>query len=134
MAYLVRFLPGGLLQTNIAGCAVFAAISGSSVATAAAIGSVALPQLTERDYDESISVGTIVAGGTLGILIPPSIAMIIYGTFTETSIAKLFMAGLLRSEEHTSELQSLMRNSYAVFCLKKQSRKTIIQTKSNQHD
>src|SRR3546814_17435974 len=71
MAYLVRFLPGGLLQTNIAGCAVFAAISGSSVATAAAIGSVALPQLTERDYDESISVGTIVAGGTLGILIPP---------------------------------------------------------------
>src|SRR3546814_8330789 len=117
MAYLVRFLPGGLLQTNIAGCAVFAAISGSSVATAAAIGPVALPQLTERDYDESISVGTIVAGGTLGILIPPSIAMIIYGTFTETSIAKLFMAGL-RSEEHTSELQSLMRISYAVFCLK----------------
>src|SRR3546814_9406325 len=95
MAYLVRFISGGLLQTNIAGCAVFAAISGSSGATAAAIGSVALPQLTERDYDESISVGTIVAGGTLGILIPPSIAMIIYGTFTETSIAKLFMAGLL---------------------------------------
>src|SRR3546814_6269125 len=108
MAYLVRFLPGGLLQTNIAGCAVFAAISGSSVATAAAIGSVALSQLTERDYDESISVGTIVAGGTLGILIPPSIAMIIYG----------------RSEEHTSELQSLMRTSYAVFCLNKKNQPT----------
>lgn len=95
LSYLVRRLPGGLLQTNVAGCAVFAAISGSSVATAVAIGSVALPQLEQRGYSRSLAAGTVAAGGTLGILIPPSIAMIIYGTFTDTSIAKLFMAGVI---------------------------------------
>ena len=95
LSRIVVRLPGGLLQTNIAGCAVFAAISGSSVATAAAIGSVALPQLEARNYDRRLSAGTLAAGGTLGILIPPSIAMIVYGTFTETSISKLFMAGLV---------------------------------------
>ncbi len=95
LTHLVRFLPGGLLQTNVAGCAVFSAISGSSVATAAAIGSIALPQLEQRNYDEQLATGTLVAGGTLGILIPPSIAFIIYGMFTDTSISKLFMAGVL---------------------------------------
>jgi len=95
LSRIVRRLPGGLLQVNIAGCAIFAAISGSSVATAAAIGTVALPQLMERKYDRRMSAGSLAAGGTLGILIPPSIAMIIYGNFTEASIAKLFMAGLL---------------------------------------
>lgn len=95
LSYIVRKLPGRLLQTNIAGCAVFAAISGSSVATAVAIGSVALPQLEDRGYSRGLAAGTIAAGGTLGILIPPSIAMIIYGTFTDTSIAKLFMAGVM---------------------------------------
>ena len=93
LSRIFRLLPGGLLQVNVAGCAVFAAISGSSVATAAAIGTVALPQLVQRNYDRKMSAGSLAAGGTLGILIPPSIAMIIYGTFTETSIAKLFMAG-----------------------------------------
>src|SRR5690606_6034415 len=93
--HLVRFLPGGLLQTNVAGCAMFSAISGSSVATAAAIGSIALPQLEQRNYDRRLAAGTVVAGGTLGILIPPSIAFIIYGMFTDTSISKLFMAGVL---------------------------------------
>ena len=92
---LVRGLPGGLLQTNIAGCALFAAISGSSVATAAAIGTVALPQLDARGYDRRMASGSLCAGGTLGILIPPSIPLIIYGTFTETSIARLFMAGFI---------------------------------------
>ncbi|MCC7274075.1 MAG: TRAP transporter large permease [Alphaproteobacteria bacterium] len=92
---LVRGLPGGLLQTNVAGCAMFAAISGSSVATAAAIGTVALPQLDRRGYDRRMAAGSLCAGGTLGILIPPSIPMIIYGTFTETSIARLFMAGMV---------------------------------------
>lgn len=93
--HLVRFLPGGLLQTNVAGCAMFSAISGSSVATAAAIGSIALPQLEQRNYDERLATGTVIAGGTLGILIPPSIAFIIYGMFTDTSISKLFMAGVI---------------------------------------
>lgn len=95
MSLLVRRLPGGLLQTNIAGCAVFAAISGSSIATAASIGRVALPQLDARGYEPAIACGTIAAGGTLGILIPPSITMIIYGTIAETSIAKLFVAGIV---------------------------------------
>ena len=89
LAKLVSALPGGLLQTNIAGCALFAAISGSSVATAASIGGVALPQLIQRNYDKRLSAGSLAAGGTLGILFPPSIAMIIYGSFTETSVAKL---------------------------------------------
>jgi C4-dicarboxylate transporter, DctM subunit len=95
LAKLVSALPGGLLQTNIVGCALFAAISGSSVATAASIGGVALPQLLQRDYDRRLSVGSLAAGGTLGILFPPSIAMIIYGSFTNTSVAKLFMAGVI---------------------------------------
>lgn len=95
LAKLVSALPGGLLQTNIVGCALFAAISGSSVATAASIGGVALPQLLQRNYDRRMSVGSLAAGGTLGILFPPSIAMIIYGSFTNTSVAKLFMAGVI---------------------------------------
>ncbi len=95
LAKVVSALPGGLLQTNIVGCALFAAISGSSVATAASIGGVALPQLLRRDYDRRLSAGSLAAGGTLGILFPPSIAMIIYGSFTNTSVAKLFMAGLI---------------------------------------
>lgn len=95
LSKLVAAIPGGLLQTNIVGCALFAAISGSSVVTAASIGRVALPELLRRNYDKPLSAGSIAAGGTLGILIPPSIAMIVYGTFTETSVAKLFMAGVV---------------------------------------
>ena len=95
LAKLVARLPGGLLQTNIVGCALFASVSGSSIATAASIGGVALPQLVSRNYDRELSAGSLAAGGTLGILLPPSIAMIIYGTFTETSVPKLFMAGVI---------------------------------------
>jgi len=95
LSRLVRRIPGGLLQTNIAGCAVFAAVSGSSIATAASIGQVALPELKARQYDARLATGTLAAGGTLGILLPPSIAMIVYATFTETSVAKLFMAGVI---------------------------------------
>src|SRR6516164_11464075 len=95
LAKLVARLPGGLLQTNIAGCAVFASVSGSSIATAASIGGVALPQLIRRKYDRRLAAGSLAAGGTLGILLPPSFGMIVYGTFTETSVPKLFMAGLV---------------------------------------
>jgi len=95
LAKLVARLPGGLLQTNIAGCAVFASVNGSSIATAATIGGVALPQLLGRGYHRPLAAGSLAAGGTLGILIPPSFPLIIYGTFTETSVPKLFMAGVV---------------------------------------
>jgi tripartite ATP-independent transporter DctM subunit len=95
LAVLVSRLPGGLLQTNIVGCAIFASVSGSSVTTAASIGGVALPQLTSRKYDRKLAAGSLAAGGTLGILIPPSFPMIVYGTFTEVSVPKLFIAGII---------------------------------------
>ncbi len=95
LARLVWRVPGGLLQTNILSSALFAAICGSSVATAAAIGTVALPNLEKRGYNKHMSYGSLAAGGTLGILIPPSIPLILYGSFTEVSVAKLFMAGVV---------------------------------------
>ena len=95
LAKIVAVLPGGLLQTNIVGCAMFAAMTGSSVATAASIGGVALPQLVNRGYQRRLSAGSLAAGGTLGILFPPSVAMIIYSTFTQLSVSKLFMAGVI---------------------------------------
>src|SRR5215216_2286733 len=88
-------LPGGLLHSNIGGCALFAATCGSSVATAATIGTVALPALEQRGYDRAKSLGSIAAGGTLGILIPPSIAMLIYGSLTNNSVGRLFIAGIV---------------------------------------
>jgi C4-dicarboxylate transporter, DctM subunit len=89
LSRIVSRIPGGLLQTNIAGCAIFAAISGSSVATAASIGSVALPQLIRRNYSRQLSAGSLAAGGTLGILFPPSLAMIVYGSFRQSWRATL---------------------------------------------
>ncbi|WP_341667546.1 TRAP transporter large permease [Alcaligenes sp. SDU_A2] len=88
-------LPGGLLHTNIGASTVFSAMSGSSVATAATIGTVALPAFQQRGYNERLALGSLAAGATLGILIPPSINMIIYGAITNTSIGKLFIAGIL---------------------------------------
>ena len=93
-AWLAR-LPGGLLHTNIGCCALFAATSGSSVATAATIGTVALPSLHARGYSMRDALGSIAAGGTLGILIPPSVNMIVYGSLTNNSIGKLFVAGII---------------------------------------
>jgi C4-dicarboxylate transporter DctM subunit len=91
----IPWLPGGLMHSNIAACAMFAATSGSSVATAATIGTVALNEIEKHGYSERQILGTIAAGGTLGILIPPSINMIVYGVLTDTSIPKLYLAGFL---------------------------------------
>jgi C4-dicarboxylate transporter DctM subunit len=91
----IPWLPGGLMHSNIAACAMFAATSGSSVATAATIGTVALNEIEKHGYSERLFLGTIAAGGTLGILIPPSINMIVYGVLTDTSIPKLYLAGFL---------------------------------------
>lgn len=88
-------LPGGLLHTNIAASTIFAAISGSSVATAATIGTVAFPAFRQRNYKESWVLGSVASGATLGILIPPSINLIIYGAITNTSIGRLFTAGVV---------------------------------------
>ncbi len=88
-------LPGGLLHTNIGASGLFAAVSGSSVATAATISTVALPELRRRGYNERLVLGSIAAGATLGILIPPSVNLIIYGALTGTSIGQLFAAGIV---------------------------------------
>ena len=88
-------LPGGLAMAAVGGCAGFSAISGSSSATAATMGLVALPEMRKYDYDLSLATGSIAAGGTLGILIPPSVVLIIYGIQTEQSIGRLFVAGIL---------------------------------------
>ena len=88
-------LPGGLLHTNIGACALFAAVSGSSVATAATISTVALPAFSDRKYDTKMVLGSIAAGATLGILIPPSIILIIYGAMTNTSVGRLYAAGVI---------------------------------------
>ena len=88
-------LPGGLLHTNIACCGLFAATSGSSIATAATVGTVALPALEERGYPRRQMLGSLAAGGTLGILIPPSLNLLVYGSLTNTSVGQLFIAGIV---------------------------------------
>jgi tripartite ATP-independent transporter DctM subunit len=95
LAMWMTRVPGRLLHTNIAASALFAATSGSSVATAATIGTVAIPALKARGYDDRLTLGSLAAGGTLGILIPPSLNMIIYGVMTDTSIGRLFIAGVV---------------------------------------
>ena len=88
-------LPGGLIHVNVVGCALFAAISGSSAATVATVGKMSIPELRKRKYPEKLLLGSLAGSGTLGLLIPPSIILIIYGVTIEDSIAKLFMAGIL---------------------------------------
>lgn len=88
-------MPGGLAISNIGACSIFAALSGSSPATAAAIGKMGIPEMRKRGYPDGVAAGCIAAGGTLGILIPPSVTMIVYGIATETSIGRLFIAGAL---------------------------------------
>lgn len=91
----LSWLPGGLMHSNIGACTLFAATSGSSIATAATVGTVALPEARKGGYNERLFMGTLAAGGTLGILIPPSINMIVYGLLTNTSVPKLYLAGFV---------------------------------------
>jgi tripartite ATP-independent transporter DctM subunit len=95
LAPILRRLPGGLLHVNIAGCSTFAAISGSSAATLATVGKMTIPQLTRRGYPESMTLGTLAGASTLGLLIPPSINMIVYGVVVDESIGRLFIAGVI---------------------------------------
>src|SRR5690625_6328076 len=121
MSMWLSWLPGGLMHANIGVSALFTSTSGYSVSTAATVDTVALPQIKRQNYNEPLFLGSLAAGGTLGILIPPSINLIIYGVLTDTSVPRLYLAGILpgigiallfmlmiaiRSEEHTSELQS----------------------------
>lgn len=88
-------IPGGLAQATIAACCVFAALCGSSGATAAAVGKMAVPEMLKSGYDKKLSTGSVITGGTLGILIPPSVPFIVYGLLTETSVGRLYMAGVV---------------------------------------
>ncbi|WP_417228476.1 TRAP transporter large permease [Amphritea sp.] len=92
---LVNRIPGGLLHTNVLGCTLFAAVSGSSAATTATVGKITTSELAARNYDVNLSIGSLAGAGSLGLLIPPSIVMIIYGVLAEVSINKLFAAGVL---------------------------------------
>ena len=91
----LSWLPGGLMHSNIGACGLFAATSGSSVATAASIGTLALPQQEQHGYNQRLFLGSLAAGGTLGILVPPSVNMIVFGVMTNTSIPQLYMAGMI---------------------------------------
>jgi C4-dicarboxylate transporter, DctM subunit len=95
LAPWLNHLPGRLLHTNVIGCTIFAAVSGSSAATCATIGKITLPELKKRGYPDDIAIGTLAGAGTLGLLIPPSIIMIVYGVAANVSIAKLFIAGII---------------------------------------
>ncbi len=95
LAPFTNRLPGGLLHVNILGCALFAAVSGSSAATTAIVGRISLPELRARGYDDRMAIGTLAGSGTFGFLIPPSIILIVYGAATDQSIARLFLAGVL---------------------------------------
>jgi C4-dicarboxylate transporter DctM subunit len=95
LAPWMQRLPGRLLHVNVVGCAIFAAVSGSSAATCATIGRISLPELKKRGYDDRMAIGTLAGSGTLGLLIPPSIIMIVYGAATDQSIARLFIAGIV---------------------------------------
>ncbi len=95
LGHWLSWLPGGLMHTNIGSCAMFAATSGSSVATAATLGTLAIPECERHGYDRRLFLGTLASGGTLGILIPPSINLIVYGLLTNTSVPKLYLAGFI---------------------------------------
>ncbi|MEM8687968.1 MAG: TRAP transporter large permease [Pseudomonadota bacterium] len=111
----ISWLPGGLMHANIGSSAIFAATSGSSVATAATVGTVAYPEIEKRNYQESLFLGSLAAGGTLGILIPPSINLIIYGLLTDSSVPELYLAGIIPG----ILLALLFMGMIAIACLRK---------------
>jgi C4-dicarboxylate transporter, DctM subunit len=113
MSQWLAWLPGGNMHANIGSCAVFAATCGSSVATAATVGVVAVPEIKRRGYNEPLFLGTIAAGGTLGILIPPSINLIIYGLITNTSVPQLYLAGFIPG----FTLAAFFSVTVVVFCI-----------------
>ncbi|WP_353153163.1 TRAP transporter large permease [Pollutimonas bauzanensis] len=113
MSLWLSWLPGGLMHANIGASALFAATSGSSVATAATVGTVAIPQIQKKGYNESLFLGSLAAGGTLGILIPPSINLVIYGVLTNTSVPKLYLAGIIPG----LGLAALFMLSIAIACI-----------------
>lgn len=115
MSLWLSWLPGGLMHANIGASALFAATSGSSVATAATVGTVAIPQIHKKGYNESLFLGSLAAGGTLGILIPPSINLVIYGVLTNTSVPKLYLAGIIPG----LGLAALFMLSIAIACIVK---------------
>ncbi|MEM8821681.1 MAG: TRAP transporter large permease subunit, partial [Pseudomonadota bacterium] len=92
---IVGRLPGGLLHVNVLGCGVMAAVAGSSAVTCATVGRMSVPELKRRGYDERLTIGTLAGSGTLGLLIPPSIMLIVYGVIAQQSISRLFIAGVL---------------------------------------
>lgn len=113
----LSWLPGGLMHSNIGACTLFAATSGSSIATAATVGTVAMPQIEKEGYSPRLFMGTLAAGGTLGILIPPSINMIVYALLTDTSVPKLYLAGFIPG----AILAGLFMATVLVACIAKPS-------------
>jgi C4-dicarboxylate transporter, DctM subunit len=110
LAPWMQRLPGRLLHTNVIGCAIFAAVSGSSAATCATIGKMSLPELAKRGYPDAMAIGSLAGAGTLGLLIPPSIIMIVYGVIADVSIAELFIAGIV-----PGIMLALLFSGYIVF-------------------
>lgn len=117
-------VPGGLVIANIGACTIFSALSGSSPATCAAIGKMGIPEMQKKGYPDTISTGSIAAGGTLGILIPPSVTMIVYGVATETSIGRLFVAGVV-----PGILLSIFFMMWSIFYISRYNKKNNIQLK-----
>ena len=116
-------IPGGLVMANIGACTIFSALSGSSPATCAAIGKMGIPEMQKKGYPDAISTGSIAAGGTLGILIPPSVTMIVYGVSTETSIGRLFVAGVV-----PGIILSMSFMAWSIFYISRHNKKNNIKT------
>jgi C4-dicarboxylate transporter, DctM subunit len=113
LAPFVDYIPGRLLHTNVLGCTLFAAVSGSSPATTATVGRITIRELSDRGYDERLSLGSLAGAGSLGLLIPPSIVMIVYGILAEQSISRLFAAGVL-----PGLMISALYSGYIMICAK----------------